>query len=157
MKSLNLPPFEYKVKKQNGQVWIFDSIRKRYVVLTPEEWVRQHFIHFLIERKGYPAQLIAVEKEIQVCGMKRRFDIVCYDRQATPYLIVECKAPSVSLSQVVFDQAFQYNLRPVSWLLPMDVSIIAGRFPGRTSFGVCQKSLISKDNVRFMNMFPAPC
>ena len=110
MKSLNLPPFEYKVKKQNGQVWIFDSIRKRYVVLTPEEWVRQHFIHFLIERKGYPAQLIAVEKEIQVCGMKRRFDIVCYDRQATPYLIVECKAPSVSLSQVVFDKALQYNL-----------------------------------------------
>ena len=68
MKSLNLPPFEYKVKKQNGQIWIFDMIRKRYVVLTPEEWVRQHFIHFLIENKGYPAQLIAVEKEIQVCG-----------------------------------------------------------------------------------------
>ena len=110
MKSLNLPPFEYKVKKQNGQIWIFDMIRKRYVVLTPEEWVRQHFIHFLIETKGYPAQFIAVEKEIQVCGMKRRFDLVCYDRQANPYLIVECKAPSVALSQVVFDQAFQYNL-----------------------------------------------
>lgn len=78
--------------------------------LTPEEWVRQHFIHFLIESKGYPAQLIAVEKEIQVCGMKRRFDLVCYDRQANPYLIVECKAPSVALSQAVFDQAFQYNL-----------------------------------------------
>ena len=86
MKSLNLPPFEYKVKKQNGQIWIFDIIRKRYVVLTPEEWVRQHFIHFLIESKGYPARLIAVEKEIQVCGMKRRFDLVCYDRQAVPTL-----------------------------------------------------------------------
>ena len=110
MKSLNLPPFEYKVKKQNGQIWIFDMIRKRYVVLTPEEWVRQHFIHFLIENKGYPAQLIAVEKEIQVCGMKRRFDLVCYDRQANPYLIVECKAPSVALSQVVFDQAFRVEL-----------------------------------------------
>ena len=110
MKSLNLPPFEYKVKKQNGQIWIFDIIRKRYVVLTPEEWVRQHFIHFLIESKGYPARLIAVEKEIQVCGMKRRFDLVCYGRQAVPYLIVECKAPSVALSQAVFDQAFQYNL-----------------------------------------------
>jgi len=84
VKSLNLPPFEYKVKKQNGQIWIFDMIRKRYVVLTPEEWVRQHFIHFLIENKGYPAQLIAVEKEIQVCGMKRRFDLVCYDRQGGP-------------------------------------------------------------------------
>lgn len=79
-------------------------------MLTPEEWVRQHFIHFLIESKGYPARLIAVEKEIQVCGMKRRFDLVCYDRQAVPYLIVECKAPSVALSQAVFDQAFQYNL-----------------------------------------------
>ena len=78
--------------------------------MTPEEWVRQHFIHFLIENKGYPAQLIAVEKEIQVCGMRRRFDLVCYDRQANPYLIVECKAPSVVLSQAVFDQAFQYNL-----------------------------------------------
>ena len=86
----------------------YDSEKVRR--LTPEEWVRQHFIHFLIESKGYPAQLIAVEKEIQVCGMKRRFDLVCYDRQANPYLIVECKAPSVVLSQAVFDQAFQYNL-----------------------------------------------
>ena len=66
MKSLNLPPFEYKVKKQIGQIWIFDMFLNRYVVLTPEEWVRQHFIHFLIESKGYPAQLIAVEKEIHV-------------------------------------------------------------------------------------------
>lgn len=68
------------------------------------------FYSFPDRGKGYPAQLIAVEKEIQVCGMKRRFDLVCYDRQANPYLIVECKAPSVALSQVVFDQAFQYNL-----------------------------------------------
>ena len=86
----------------------YDSEKVRR--FDPEEWVRQHFIHFLIESKGYPAQLIAVEKEIQVCGMKRRFDLVCYDRQANPYLIVECKAPSVVLSQAVFDQAFQYNL-----------------------------------------------
>ena len=108
MKSLNLPPFEYKVKKQNGQIWIFDMIRKRYVVLTPEEWVRQHFIHFLIESKGYPAQLIAVEKEIQVCGMKRRFDLVCYDRQANPYLIVECAFRGVIAGYS--RSAFQYNL-----------------------------------------------
>ena len=110
MNNLNLPPFDYKVKKQNGQVWIFDEIRKRYVVLTPEEWVRQHFIHFLTEYKGYSPRLIAVEKEILVCGMKRRFDVLCYDRHANPYLIVECKAPSVVLSQGVFDQVFQYNL-----------------------------------------------
>ena len=100
----------FRVQGEKAERANLDMIRKRYVVLTPEEWVRQHFIHFLIEGKGYPAQLIAVEKEIQVCGMKRRFDLVCYDRQANPYLIVECKAPSVALSQVVFDQAFQYNL-----------------------------------------------
>ena len=110
MFSLNLPAFDAKIVVRDGKRSIFDVIRRRYVALTPEEWVRQHFIHFLIESKGYPARLIAVEKEIQVCGMKRRFDLVCYDRQAVPYLIVECKAPSVALSQAVFDQAFQYNL-----------------------------------------------
>lgn len=110
MKSLNLPPFEYKVKKQNGQMWISDMIRKRYCRFDPGGVGEAAFYSFLIESKGYPAQLIAVEKEIQVCGMKRRFDLVCYDRQANPYLIVECKAPSVALSQAVFDQAFQYNL-----------------------------------------------
>ena len=110
MFSLNLPAFDAKIVVRDGKRSIFDVIRRRYVALTPEEWVRQHFIHFLIESKGYPARLIAVEKEIQVCGMKRRFDLVCYDRQAVPYLIVECKAPSVVLSQAVFDQAFQYNL-----------------------------------------------
>ena len=110
MKELCLPPFDYRVKKENGQVWIFDTIRKRYVVLTPEEWVRQHVIHFLAGHRRYPARLMAVEREIDVCGQRRRFDIVCYDRQSDPCLIVECKAPTVVLSQATFDQAFQYNL-----------------------------------------------
>lgn len=107
---LTLPPFDYKVKKQQGEIIIFDIIRKKYVVLTPEEWVRQHMIHYLIEQLHYPASLIAVEKEIDLYGLKRRFDLVCYDRQAQPYLIVECKAPTISLSQSVFDQVFRYNL-----------------------------------------------
>lgn len=107
---LSLPAFEYKVKKQNGAALIYDVVRKKYVALTPEEWVRQHIIHFLIEHKSYPASLVAVEKEIDLYGLRRRFDLVCYDRQGAPYLIVECKAPSVELSQKVFDQVFGYNL-----------------------------------------------
>ena len=107
---LSLPAFEYKVKKQNGSPMIYDVIRKKYVALTPEEWVRQHIIHFLINHRSYPASLIAVEKEIDLYGLRRRFDLVCYDRKGEPYLIVECKAPSVELSQKVFDQVFGYNL-----------------------------------------------
>ncbi|MDL2231917.1 type I restriction enzyme HsdR N-terminal domain-containing protein [Porphyromonadaceae bacterium OttesenSCG-928-L07] len=106
---MSLPPFEYKVKKQHGVVYLYDIIRKKYVVLTPEEWVRQHFIHYLINDRQYPAPLIDVEKLVEINGLKRRFDIVCYDRNATPLLIVECKAPNISLSQSVFDQAFEYN------------------------------------------------
>ncbi len=110
MQTLTFPPFAYQIKKQNGMTLIFDIIRKKYVTLTPEEWVRQHLIHYLIEEKHYPRTLIAVEKEINLYGLKRRFDVVCYNRQSEPYLIVECKAPAVALSQTVFDQVFRYNL-----------------------------------------------
>ena len=110
MLELSLPAFEYKVKKQDGVVFIYDIIRKKYVKLTPEEWVRQHFVHYLIRQKGFPQALIALEREIEVYGLKRRFDLVCYDRRGNPYLIVECKAAGVTLSQTVFDQVFGYNL-----------------------------------------------
>lgn len=110
MLTLTLPAFDYKIRKQNGTVMIFDVIRKKYVTLTPEEWVRQHLIHYLVREKGYPQSLIAVEKEINLYGLKRRFDVVCYNRQSEPYLIVECKAPAIALSQQVFDQVFRYNL-----------------------------------------------
>ena len=107
---LSLPAFEYKVKKQEKGLYIYDIIRKKYVLLTPEEWVRQHFIHYLIHYKNYAPALVAIEREIDVYGLKKRFDIVCYDRKGKPYLIVECKAASVPLSQQVFDQVFGYNL-----------------------------------------------
>ncbi len=110
MQTLTFPAFDYRIKKQNGMAMIFDIIRKKYVALTPEEWVRQHLVHYLVEEKRYPRTLIAVEKEIHLYGLKRRFDVVCYDRQSEPYLIVECKAPAVALSQAVFDQVFRYNL-----------------------------------------------
>lgn len=107
---LTLPAFDYNVKKQDDALWIFDIIRKKYVKLTPEEWVRQHVIHYLVEHRSYPAPLIAVEKEIDLYGLKKRFDLVCYDRCSEPFLIIECKAPEVALSQAVFDQVFGYNL-----------------------------------------------
>ena len=110
MRQLTLPPFEYQVKKSAGKLWIFDIIRRRYLVLTPEEWVRQHVVHFLIDHRGYPPSLVAVEREISVCGLRQRFDVVCFDRSAAPDLVVECKAPSVELTSAVFDQAFRYNL-----------------------------------------------
>lgn len=110
MLELTLPAFEYKVKRQSGMVMIYDVIRKKYVVLTPEEWVRQHVIHYLVEVKGVPMALIAVEREIELYGMRRRFDVVAFDRQGKTWLLVECKAPTVGLSRQVFDQAFRYNV-----------------------------------------------
>ena len=110
MLELSLPGFDYKVKKQNGTVMIFDIVRKKYVVLTPEEWVRQHVVHYLVEKKGYAISRVAVEREIELYGLKRRFDIVVFDRSGNPWLLVECKAPAVALTQKVFDQVFRYNL-----------------------------------------------
>lgn len=110
MLELSLPAFEYKVKRQSGAVMIFDVIRKKYVVLTPEEWVRQHVVHYLTEVKNYPAALVAVEREIDLYGLRRRYDIVVFDRGGRPWMVVECKAPSVELTQHVFDQAFRYNI-----------------------------------------------
>ena len=105
---LKLPEFEYRVKKSEGQNMIFDIIRKKYIVLTPEEWVRQHLIHFFINQCNYPPTLISVEREININGLRRRFDLVIY-KDSQPWIIVECKAPSVTLTQAVFDQVFCYN------------------------------------------------
>lgn len=107
---LSLPPFDYRVKKQNGTVLIFDVIRKKFVTLTPEEWVRQHVVHYLLEERKYPAARIAVEREIDLYGLRRRFDIVVFDAEGRPWLVIECKAPSVELTQQVFEQVLRYNL-----------------------------------------------
>ena len=89
MLELALPAFDYKVKRQSGALMIFDIIRKKFVVLTPEEWVRQHVIHYLVESKNYPVALIAVEREIDLYGLRRRFDVVAFDREGKPWLIIE--------------------------------------------------------------------
>jgi type I site-specific restriction-modification system R (restriction) subunit len=111
MQQLNLPHYEFKIKKEEEKLLIFDLLRKKYVKLTPEEWVRQNFIQFLLTEKSYPAALIAVEKELKINGMKKRCDAVVYNIDAEPIMIIEFKAPEVSISQKVFDQVAVYNTK----------------------------------------------
>jgi len=111
MLQLNLPEYNFRIKKQDNKLLIFDSQRKRYVTLTPEEWVRQHFVRFLIETKGYPAALLAIEKQLNMNGMKKRCDAILYDHNANPVLIIELKAPNVPISQATFDQVAVYNAK----------------------------------------------
>ncbi|MBR4845847.1 MAG: type I restriction enzyme HsdR N-terminal domain-containing protein [Bacteroidaceae bacterium] len=110
MFSLNLPPYATKIVLRDGKNMIWDVIRRKYVALTPEEWVRQHFVHFLIEHKGYPASLLANEVPLTLNGTSRRCDTVLYDRTLSPRMIIEYKAPHVSITQKVFDQICRYNL-----------------------------------------------
>lgn len=107
---LNLPSFEAKVIRKDGRPAIFDFIRRRYVPLTPEEWVRQHFVHFLIEHKGYPRALMANEVQLKLNHTQKRCDTVLYRRDLTAQMIVEYKAPDVEITQAVFDQIGRYNL-----------------------------------------------
>ncbi|MDD4384339.1 MAG: type I restriction enzyme HsdR N-terminal domain-containing protein [Bacteroidales bacterium] len=108
--NLNLPPYDFKSRVYNGQHQIYDGIRRKYVILTPEEWVRQHFVNYLTTHKGYPVGLINIEFPVTVNGMLQRADIVAYGRSGNPLLIVECKAPTVKLDATTFSQAARYNL-----------------------------------------------
>lgn len=108
---LNLPFYTFKVKTVNQSTQIFDTIRKKFIELTPEEWVRQHFIRFLIEEKNYPASLFLVEKGLKIKTLSKRTDIIVYSaNSALPYLLVECKAPTIKITQDAFIQAANYNV-----------------------------------------------
>ena len=107
MQTLNLPTYSPILSPQGDK--IYDPIRKRNIVLTPEEWVRQHIINYLVAHLGYPAGRMAVEKELNYNQLKRRFDILVYDAHLKTYLIVECKAPNVAITQVTFNQIAMYN------------------------------------------------
>ena len=109
MQELNLPSYNFRLKKDDGQNRIFDEIRKKFVALTPEEWVRQHFIRFLIDKKNVPAGLMILEKQIIMNTMARRPDILIHNKQGEPILIVECKASEVEITQDAFDQIARYN------------------------------------------------
>ena len=111
MQQLNLPTYKFRIKSSENKYFIFDIIRKKNMVLTPEEWVRQHFVHFLIEEKKYPISLIAVEKKLTINKITKRTDILIFDKNGKPDIIVECKAPSIKITQETFDQIARYNLQ----------------------------------------------
>ena len=110
MIALNLPPAELKLSQREGQTYVFDTLRRRYIKLTPEEWVRQHFVHFLMEHKGYPQEMLANEVALSLNDTTKRCDTVLYDGNARPCMIIEYKAPHIRLSQRVFDQISRYNI-----------------------------------------------
>ena len=120
MYELNLPKYGIKIKNDKGHQTIFDVLRRKYVALTPEEWVRQHFVHFLIEHKGYPKALMANEIQLAIGNKKLRCDSVLYDRTLKPRMIIEYKAPTVSITQKVFDQITIYNM-----LLHVDYLVVS--------------------------------
>lgn len=110
MLSLNLPSATLKIADKNGKRYILDILRKRYVALTPEEWVRQHFVHYLINHMGYPSGLLANEVSIKLNGTSKRCDTVLYSTSLSPRMIVEYKAPAVNITQEVFNQISRYNI-----------------------------------------------
>ena len=120
MYELNLPKYGIKIANENGHQTIFDVLRRKYVALTPEEWVRQHFVHYLIEHKGYPQALMANEIQLAIGNKKLRCDSVLYDRSLKPRMIIEYKAPTVNITQKVFDQITIYNM-----LLHVDYLVVS--------------------------------
>lgn len=109
MKALNLPAIDCNIRKNGANVEIFDIIRKKYIVLTPEEWVRQHFIHYLIKHLNYPKSLFKVESGLSYNKLTKRSDILIFNNQLEPFLLVECKSPDVTLNQKGLDQVSVYN------------------------------------------------
>ncbi|MEW7292914.1 type I restriction enzyme HsdR N-terminal domain-containing protein [Aquimarina sp. 2304DJ70-9] len=110
MKKLNFPAYQFRFKSSENKVSIFDRIRKKFIILTPEEWVRQHTVHYLIEEKKYPESLINVEKLIKLNDLNKRYDIIIFNPDGSIFLIVECKSNTVKVTQDVFDQIARYNL-----------------------------------------------
>lgn len=111
MQPLNFPSYDFRFKNSENKIYIFDIIRKKFVLLQPEEWVRQHVVNFLIQEKKYPKSLINVEKQLTVNGLKKRYDVVVFNSDGSILILVECKAPEISISQNTFDQIARYNLQ----------------------------------------------
>ena len=144
MQELNLPRYEISVKRNGERLTIFDFLRRRHVALTPEEWVRQHFVHFLVEHKGYPKGLLANEVELSVGEKNLRCDSILYDPRLKPRMIVEYKAPSVVVTQKVFQQIATYNL-----LLHVDYLVVSN---GLTHY--CVK--MDYDNQKYLFLDDIP-
>lgn len=109
MISIDFPSHTLKIKQEQGKEYIFDTVRKKWLRLTPEEWVRQNFLQYLLQEKKYPASLIAIEKEIKLGELKKRCDLVIYQSQK-PWMVIECKEPGTSLKDIVWEQVLAYNI-----------------------------------------------
>jgi len=110
MQQLNFSSYSFRFKNSENKVSIFDDIRKKFIILTPEEWVRQHVVQYLINEKKYPKSLINVEKVVKVNGLRKRYDVVVYNPDGSIFILIECKAPKVNISQNTFDQIARYNM-----------------------------------------------
>lgn len=110
MQQLNFPSYSFRFKNSENKVSIFDEIRKKFIILTPEEWVRQHVVRFLLEEKKYPKSLVNVEKVLTINGLRKRYDIVVFNSDGSIFVLVECKAPEIKTSQATFDQIARYNM-----------------------------------------------
>ena len=110
MIKIEYPTYDFKIRKEQNTEYIFDPFRKRWLILTPEEWVRQNFLQYIVEVKNYPASLIAIEKEIYLGELKKRCDVVIYNRQTLPWMIIECKEMNETLNSKVLDQILRYHI-----------------------------------------------
>ncbi len=118
MIDVRYPPPAFTIKTEGSKRYIFDVIRKAWLLLTPEEWVRQNFVAYLTTTLGYPSTLIALEKEVVLNGLRKRFDVLVYDKNHQPWMMVECKAPEVKLSEDVLQQVLRYNISvPVKYVV----------------------------------------
>lgn len=110
MQKLNFPSYSFRFKNNQNKVAVFDDLRKKFIILTPEEWVRQHTVKFLEKEKNYPVSLINVEKQLKIAGLTKRYDVVVFEPNGNIHIIVECKAPKIKITQDTFDQIARYNL-----------------------------------------------
>ena len=117
MRKLNFQIYHFRFKNSENKVSIFDAIRKKFIILTPEEWVRQHVVQFLLEEKKYPHSLINVEKVLKVNGLRKRYDVVVYSPDGSIFILIECKAPEIKIAQATFDQIARYNMTMKSQFL----------------------------------------
>lgn len=144
MLNINLPAFNIKIKEEDQKQYVFDQLRKRYVVLTPEEWIRQHFIHYLTAYKHYPQQLLGNEISLKINHMQRRCDSILYDKQARPKMIIEYKAPDIKITAKTFHQICSYNL-----VLQVDYLIVSN---GINHY--CCKMNYEKHSYEFLKEVP---
>ena len=110
MKQLQFPTYSFRFKNSENKVAIFDEIRKKFIIITPEEWVRQHVVQFLLQDKKYPKSHINVEKLLKINDLNKRYDVVVYNPDGSIFILVECKAPEIKISQHTFDQIARYNM-----------------------------------------------